>query len=197
MIGDICTIDIKDEIEFNLISIKPIREDDQYGGFRINMIVNLPPMKIPFKIDVTTGDIITPKEIEYTYKSIFEERYIPMLAYNITTILAEKIESIISRGTANTRMRDFYDVYILWTLYRGGCNIGLLNTAIQNTAQKRGSLNRIVDFEETLELLATDIHIKNLWGEYSNRYPYAKGIELENILEILQEIFTKINESVK
>lgn len=118
MIGNIGSIEIEDNIIFEVKNIEEIREQDMYSGYRVYLLANYPPMKIPLKLDITTGDKITPKEIEYTYNLMFENRSIKILAYNISTILAEKLETILARGNQNTRLRDFYDVYILECLQK-------------------------------------------------------------------------------
>ena len=113
MFMDICNIELKDDVMFEFKKIGEIREGDEYTGYRVSLVANYPPMAVPLKLDITTGDKITPKEIEYKFKLLLEEREISVLAYNLETIMAEKLETIISRGDQNTRPRDFYDVYIL------------------------------------------------------------------------------------
>lgn len=86
-------------------------EEFDYPGIRMMIEANLERMRQPFKIDISTDDAITPGAVEYKYKLMFEDRSISVLSYNLETLLAEKMQTILARGLANTRMRDFYDVY--------------------------------------------------------------------------------------
>ena len=115
MIEDIIAVPVDDNISFRLKSIGPIRESDEYSGYRVALTADYEKMAVPLKLDITTGDKITPREIEYSYKLMLEDRSISVLAYNLSTILAEKLETVISRGDQNTRPRDYYDAYILST----------------------------------------------------------------------------------
>ena len=139
MIQEICNIDIDDDITFEFKSIYEIRENDDYTGYRVAIVAIYHPMAVPLKLDITTGDKITPGEIEYKYKLLMEDRSINILAYNLETILAEKLETVISRGEQNTRPRDYYDVYILSKLRNSEINYNLLKVALKATSEKRGS----------------------------------------------------------
>ena len=116
MFMDICNIQIEDDVHFSFNKITEIRAEDKYSGYRISLTANYPPMAVPLKLDITTGDKITPKEIMYEFKLLLEDRAIKVLAYNLETVMAEKIETVITRGDQNTRPRDFYDIYILHEL---------------------------------------------------------------------------------
>ena len=135
MFLDICAIDIHDDINFEFKKIGEIREGDEYTGYRVSLSANYSPMAVPLKLDITTGDKITPKEIEYKFKLMLEDRQISILAYNLETIMAEKLETIISRGDQNTRPRDYYDVYILTKLQYKNIEIKLLRAALTATSQ--------------------------------------------------------------
>ena len=137
--SEICAIKLDDDVSFNLISISDIREGDDYPGIRLALKANYLPISVPLTVDVTTGDIITPREIKYTIPMMFDKRSINILAYNIETILAEKIETVLSRSIANTRPRDFYDIYILYALRGAECNPVTLRQALEGTTAKRGS----------------------------------------------------------
>ncbi len=139
MFLDFCEIPLQDDVTFSFISIEEIRERDKYSGYRVSLTANYPPMAVPLKLDITTGDKITPKEISYEFKLLLEDRTINVLAYNLETVLAEKLETIISRGDQNTRPRDFYDVYILCKLHIQNIDAGLLQKAMIATSEKRGS----------------------------------------------------------
>lgn len=134
---DICKIEVEDDVTFSVVRITDIRETDDYPGIRVGLTASYPPLNVPLTVDVTTGDKITPHEIEYTFRLLFDERSISILAYNLETILAEKLETVLSRNIANTRPRDFYDVYILYTLRGSECSPEILKNALEETANKR------------------------------------------------------------
>ena len=137
--GEICAVEIADDVKFELVDISDIREGDDYPGIRVALKANYPPISVPLTVDVTTGDVITPREIEYTFSLLFDDRTISILAYNLETVLAEKIETVLSRSIANTRPRDFYDIHILYALRGTECNAKTLLQALERTADKRGS----------------------------------------------------------
>ncbi len=139
MFEEICTIELDDDVTFSFHRIGEIREGDEYSGYRVSLVANYPPMAVPLKLDVTTGDKITPKEIEYRFKLLLEDRSISVLAYNLETIMAEKLETVISRGDQNTRPRDYYDIYILAKLQYPNMEPNLLKAALDATTEKRGS----------------------------------------------------------
>lgn len=151
-INEISRININDEVKFDVVSITEIREMDDYFGFRVSLIALIGTMKIPLKIDITTGEKIIPSEISYEYPLMFENRSIKIKAYNLETILSEKIETIISRGNQNTRMRDFYDVYILLKLKSKNIDYNILRLAIEETSQKRDSLNLLLKYKELFQI---------------------------------------------
>lgn len=126
MFLEICKIELQDDVTFNFLSIGEIREGDEYGGFRVALSANFSPMAVPLKLDITTGDKITPSEITYDYKLLIDDRSIKILAYNLETVLAEKLETIISRSDQNTRPRDFYDVYVLKNLQNHNLDFEIL-----------------------------------------------------------------------
>ena len=150
MFLDICEIDLNDDISFEFKKIGEIREGDEYTGYRVSMIAHYPPMAVPLKLDITTGDKITPKEIEYNFKLLLENRRISILAYNLETIMAEKLETVISRGDLNTRMRDYYDIYILAKLQYKNIEIDSLRKALNETSKKRGSFLVLKNYKEII-----------------------------------------------
>ena len=136
---EICAVEIEDDVSFTLEDIYDIRETDDYPGIRVSLKANYPPIRVPLTVDVTTGDIITPKEIEYTFKLLFDDRTLSILAYNLETVLAEKIETVLSRSIANTRPRDFYDIHIIFALRGNECDKNILKRALDRTSAKRGA----------------------------------------------------------
>lgn len=183
MFIDVCDIHIDDDIKFIFNGIDDIREDDEYGGYRISLLGNYPPMAVPLKIDITTGDKITPREIVYTFDLMFEERSINVLAYTVETILAEKLETIISRGDQNTRPRDFYDVYILNTLQKKNIDYQILKDAFAATVKKRGTEHIITNYKEIIETISKSSVMKNQWTRYQKEFEYAKDIRFEHTCE--------------
>ena len=192
-INEISRININDEVKFDVVSITEIREMDDYFGFRVSLIAGIGTMKIPLKIDITTGDKIIPSEISYEYPLMFENRSIKIKAYNLETILSEKIETIISRGNQNTRMRDFYDVYILLKLKSKNIDYNILRLAIEETSQKRDSLNLLLNYKEIISNIENNNEMLVRWENYRNSFNYARTIDFTEICRFLTEILEKID----
>ena len=192
-INEISRININDEVKFDVVSITEIREMDDYFGFRVSLIAGIGTMKIPLKIDITTGDKIIPSEISYEYPLMFENRSIKIKAYNLETILSEKIETIISRGNQNTRMRDFYDVYILLKLKSKNIDYNILRLAIEETSKKRDSLNLLLKYKEIISNIEKNNEMLVRWENYRNSFNYARTINFTEICKFLTEILEKID----
>ena len=192
-INEISRININDEVKFDVVSITEIREMDDYFGFRVSLIAGIGTMKIPLKIDITTGDKIIPSEISYEYPLMFENRSIKIKAYNLETILSEKIETIISRGNQNTRMRDFYDVYILLKLKSKNIDYNILRLAIEETSPKRDSLNLLLKYKEIISNIENNNEMLVRWENYRNSFNYARTIDFTEICRFLTEILEKID----
>lgn len=192
IIRKISNIKIDDGVLFEVVNINEIREIDEYLGYRISLIANMPPMKIPLKLDITTGDKIIPKEVNYSYPLMFENRSVSITAYNLETILSEKIETIISRGNLNTRMRDFYDVYILLKLQEDNINYEVLGIALSQTAKKRGSINVIKNYKEIVEAIQVSSTMIDRWKNYQISFTYAQNIEFFEICKILDKVLTQL-----
>lgn len=192
-INEISRININDEVKFDVVSITEIREMDDYFGFRVSLIAGIGTMKIPLKIDITTGDKIIPSEISYEYPLMFENRSIKIKAYNLETILSEKIETIISRGNQNTRMRDFYDVYILLKLKSKNIDYNILRLAIEETSKKRNSLNLLLKYKEIISNIENNNEMLVRWENYRNSFNYARTIDFTEICKFLKEILEKID----
>ena len=189
---DICSIAINDDVSFQIISVEDIREKDDYPGIRVNLKANYDPISVPLTVDVTTGDVITPAEIEYSFSLLFDDRRISIWAYNLETVLAEKIETVLSRGEANTRPRDYYDIYILWMLHREKCDIGTLKKALDLTAQKRGSSAVIQKYKDIATQIEESITLQKFWNKYTKEYDYANNITFKKICNVLIEILDAI-----
>lgn len=145
-------------------------------------------INIPLKIDITTGDIITPAAIRYTFHSNFEDKLIKVWAYNIETILAEKVETILRRSVLNTRPRDFYDVYIIMKTQRKAINKKVLINALNATSEKRGSLSALQDKELILRTIQSDVTMRQRWDRYCKENYYAKAIKFDEVISILIDI---------
>lgn len=193
MFEEICNIFVDDEITFNIKSVSQIREKDEYEGVRVSLLAKYPPMSVPLKVDVTTGDRITPKEIQYSFKTMFDNDTIKILAYNLETILAEKLETIISRGIENTRPRDFYDIYILHSLQWNNINIDWLKSALVSTMDKCNSKWIAKKWNDIIQNIREDTNMINQWNSYSNTYVYAKDISFSQVCDtvsiILENLF--------
>ena len=177
MIEEIITIPVDDGIAFEFRSIGEIREGDDYSGYRVALTANYEKMAVPLKLDITTGDKITPREIEYRYRLMLEDRSISVLAYNLATILAEKLETVISRGDQNTRPRDYYDIYILTRLQAENIEPEILKEAFQATTEKRGSAEVVKRYREIMQAVKnSDVMIRQ-WNDYRKDFNYAAEIE--------------------
>jgi predicted nucleotidyltransferase component of viral defense system len=190
--NEITKIKIDDNVSFKIKSIRYIREESEYGGMRVSIDGIIDKTIIPFKVDVTTGDAITPKEIEYDYELMLEDKKINLYSYNIETILAEKIETLISRGITNTRIRDFYDIHIIYKTQDNKIDYETLNKAIEATFKNRETSNMLEKKDRILNEVINDEKIKNLWNNYQKEYPYAKLITWVEINKSLINIFRKI-----
>lgn len=186
--NEILSISVDDGISFDIISIKDVRLEDEYGGFRINILSKLSNNKTYVTIELTTGDIITPREMKYNYNSIFEDKKIPIMSYTLETVVAEKFQTIVTRGLLNTRLKDFYDIYILINVKENDINKDNLIMAIQNTFKKRQTNLNVEQINEVLEELTNDENMNNLWKEYVLKNPYAKDISFIYTIDALRKI---------
>ncbi|MHB8134937.1 MAG: nucleotidyl transferase AbiEii/AbiGii toxin family protein [Anaerolineaceae bacterium] len=187
-LSEICAIPLGDEVILELDHIAPIREDDEYGGFRVAIIAKYESINTPLKIDITTGDIITPDAIRYAFHSNFENKNIEVWAYNVETILAEKVETILRRSVLNTRPRDFYDVYIIMKTQRQAIHKRIFVTALNATSKKRMSLGALQDKDKILLTIKLDPIMKQRWDRYCKENYYANGIEFDEVIEVLINI---------
>ena len=185
---EILCIDIDDNVNFEIVNIKDIRLEDDYGGFRINVKGTYDKIRTNFFIEITTGDIITPREIKYKYNSIFEDKKINIMAYTIETIIAEKFESIISKNITTTRAKDFYDLYMLMNKHKKDINNKNLVKAITNTFNKRNTKFNIVNFKEIVEILENSNALKRVFTDYQSKLEYTKGVTFEDTINSLREI---------
>ena len=188
--NEILNIDIDDGVSFQVVSIKDIRLEDEYGGFRLNILSKLDNNKTYITVELTTGDVITPKEMKYNYNSIFENKKIPIMSYTLETVLAEKFQTIVTIGLLNTRLKDFYDVYILINIKMNELNKNNLIKAINNTLKRRETNIDIEQFNEVINDLIDDNNMNNLWNEYVSKNLYAKGVKFEDTINAIKEIIS-------
>lgn len=183
MFVDICKIDLQDDVTFEFKKIGEIREGDDYTGYRVSLSANYPPMAVPLKLDITTGDKITPREIEYRFKLLLEDREIPVLAYNLETVMAEKLETVVSRGDQNTRPRDYYDIYILAKMQYKNIETEYLRAALDATSKKRGSSEILKEYKNIIDIVRnSDVMIKQ-WRTYQRDFEYATDISFDEVCD--------------
>ena len=188
IINEILDIEIDLEISYKLIKLTPIRNADIYEDFSASIECKFGKINARLNIDITTGDVITPREIKYSYSKILEEGTIPIITYTIETILAEKFETISSRNITTTRARDFYDLYMIYIMYNNKINQEILGEAIVKTARQRGSLKVIRQYKEIVELFKINGTIKNIWDRYAKNNPYIKDIKFLDTVEVYEKI---------
>lgn len=189
MISEIISVPVNDGVFFSLKSVSEIMDEAEYPGVRVSMETMFDGVRTPFKIDIsTTGDTIAPREVLYRFHLVFEERAIEILAYSLETVLAEKLETVISRATTNTRMRDFYDLYILCQLYSGTLTAQVLADALCATARRRETPRLLSEPEDVLRELADAPHMGKLWDAYRTRYSYASEPPWNIILTSVRQL---------
>ena len=184
---EVCAIPLDDGVDLQIEYVAPIRENDEYGGYRIAITARYDSILTPLKIDLTTGDAITPGAIWYALQSHFEDKQIKVLAYNIETILAEKVETILRRSVLNTRPRDFYDVYILLKTQRRAIDPEVFRTALLATIENRGSVAVLENMEDILKTIQADSVMRARWERYTREYFYANGISFDEVIETMWE----------
>jgi len=185
-ITEISNIDLEDNVKFRIKKVSEIMDEAEYSGIRFSMDALLDGAVIPLKIDISTGDVITPREIAYSYKLMFEDRTIPIMTYPIETVLAEKLETVISRSITNTRMRDFYDIHIL--LKSQNIDADILALALERTAKKRGNFNLLENAESVLKVVKSDEDMKRLWDIYQKKFKYAGEYTWDEVIHSVREL---------
>lgn len=189
---EVASVPSDDDWEFEFDRTEDIREADEYPGIRVHLRAVYPPMAVPLTIDVTTGDKITPEPVEYEYPLLFGEGSINLVAYPLETVLAEKLETVVSRGVVNTRPRDFYDIHVLWRLRGADCDRRTLRAALDATCEKRGSSARMAQWGRVLNEIEADGWMLAQWDKYARRNPYASGISLRECCETVREMLSSM-----
>ena len=186
-ITNICSIDLGDDVNFETVSIAPIRKDEKYGGFCVRINAVYDTIVTPLSIDVSTGDVITPSAVQYEFGGIFDDNVrIKLWGYNIETVMAEKVETALRRGIFNTRPRDYYDIYILGTTQ--AYDKKLFQEALAATALHRGSTENIADTKAIITLISSSEELQDMWLKYQKKFAYAQGITYEQIIKVLEQM---------
>ena len=193
VLNAILSIDLNDEVKFDIVSITDIREEDEYGGNKYHITGRVNSTKVNLEIDISTGDKVTPKELKFKYPLLFEDRSILINSYNIETILAEKIETVLRRGKYNSRMKDYYDMYFFLTKLRNEIDINIFKDAIDNTFTKRDSFEYLNDYSEIIKSIIDSDRIKTNWKSYSKKNSYANNLELNQIMFLLNDFLKELN----
>jgi predicted nucleotidyltransferase component of viral defense system len=180
-------IDLEDEVIFEIISVSPIRKDDRYGGLCVRLNAVYDTIVTPLSIDVSTGDVITPSAVQYEFGGIFDDELrIRLWGYNIETVMAEKLETVLSRGIFNTRPRDYYDIFILATTQK--YDRVMLKEALKATAEHRGSSVRIFDTDTILDAISNSDELMEMWRKYQKKFAYAKDISYEDVIGAVRNL---------
>ena len=188
IICEILLIDAGDGIDFTFEKLEPIREGDDYNNFRAYFVAHYGKIANKMKIDITTGDEVTPGAIHYLYKTILDDDEIEVMAYNTETIIAEKYETVIRRNIGTSRARDFYDLHIFYNLYKDSINLETLKHAVTRTAKKRESLEIMSEWEEIIEDMKVDTALKKLWNNYCENNAYASEIAFDDVMKTTLQI---------
>ena len=188
MIDDILSIKIDDNVIFEVEKNVPIKEDNEYGGYRFKLIAKLSNLKIPFSIDISTGDLITPRAVEYKYKKILENNQISLYTYNYETIIAEKFETVLKRNISNSRMKDYYDLYYFVTYKWNDIDKATLEVAVDTTFKHRKSKKYLDKYNEIILNLSNDINLLERWNKYRKEHTYAKEVEFEDTIKAIEKI---------
>ena len=189
ILNEILGIELDDNVTFRAKSIRSIHDVSEYDDYRVSVEAQFFTIKVNLKIDITTGDQIIPREIDYSFQLMFEERSISIKAYNLNTILAEKVESILVRNVANTRARDYYDVYILLTLRKNEIDLVSLRSAIRRKAEERNTLVFVDNFEKYVSDIEDSEDLKAIWKSYAEKFPYAESISFVETTRTIRKIF--------
>ena len=193
VLNEILSIDLKDNVKFDIVTITDIREEDEYGGNKYHLVGKLENLKVTLEIDISTGDKITPKELKFEYNSLFENKKIYIDSYNIETILAEKIETILRRGRFNARMKDFYDVYFFLKNLNKEIDLKIFKQALKNTLINRDAFDNYNDYEQILNEILNSDRINEYWNTYIKKNKYARDIEFKEIINMVIQFIDNIN----
>lgn len=188
VVNQVKDIDLDDGVSFEVKDVSNIMDEMEYPGIRVTMNANVGRLITPLKIDISTGDVITPRAIEFNYDLLLEDRSIKLWSYNLETILAEKLQTVLARGILNTRMRDFYDIRMLVDTYEDKVNKAVLKDAFAATCKKRGTDNLQEQAEEIVKIIEADEQIQVLWRAYQKKYSYAAEIDYASVISGVRKL---------
>ena len=188
VVNQVKDIDLDDGVSFDVKDVSNIMDEMEYPGIRVTMNANVGRLITPLKIDISTGDVITPRAIEFNYDLLLEDRSISLWSYNLETILAEKLQTVLARGILNTRMRDFYDIRMLLDTYEDKVNKAVLKDAFAATCKKRGTDNLQEQAEEIVKIIEADEQIQVLWRAYQKKYSYAADIDYASVIRGVRKL---------
>lgn len=189
MIATIVSVPIDDGVYFRVKRISEIMDEAEYPGIRVSMETEFDRVITPLKIDISTGDAITPREVRYSFKLMLEDRTIEIWAYNLETVLAEKLETVVSRATANTRMRDFYDLHILNQLHGQSISTTDLRAALTATAAKRGTEKYLVNAMDVCDEVEESSVMERLWAAYQKKFSYASDLPWHTVMDSIRSLY--------
>lgn len=188
VLNEIISTNIDDGIKFEITGIRNIMEESDYSGYRVTLKGYFENLYVNFTIDISTGDVITPREMKYKFKLLFEDRTIEILAYNLETVISEKVHAIISRGVANTRARDFYDMYILTKFQKENYNQDMVGQAIVNKFKSRDTAELLDNMDKILAEIENSNELRELWDNYTKKFAYAKDITFQDVINSVKEV---------
>jgi predicted nucleotidyltransferase component of viral defense system len=194
IIENITNVDLGDGVQFEIKDISDIMDEMEYPGIRVTLNAVMDRLITPMKIDISTGDAVTPRAIEYDYKLLFDDRSIRLWSYNLETILAEKLQTILARGVLNTRMRDFYDIFILLSLYENKIDRAVFRQAFDATCEKRGTVNLTQNASSIISTISEDNGLHKLWSAYQKKYSYAGNIRYDDAIKSVRSLVGKLAE---
>lgn len=192
IVDEIKDIDLGDGVTFEAKEVSDIMDEMEYPGIRFTMNAVMGKLVTPMKIDISTGDVITPRAIEYNYKLLLDDRSIRLWSYNLETILAEKLQTVLARGLLNTRMRDFYDIKTLLSIYEQDIDTDVLKKAFEATCKKRSTENLKEEAPKIMTAVSDDVQLHTLWKSYQKKYPYAADISYEDVMESIKCLLDKL-----
>lgn len=192
VVNQVKDIDLDDGVSFEVKDVSNIMDEMEYPGIRVTMNANVGRLITPLKIDISTGDVITPRAIEFNYDLLLEDRSISLWSYNLETILAEKLQTVLARGILNTRMRDFYDIRMLLDTYEDKVNKAVLKDAFAATCKKRGTNHLQEQAEEIIKIIEADEQLQVLWRAYQKKYSYAAEIDYASVISGVRKLMNWI-----
>ena len=188
VVNQVKDIDLDDGVSFEVKDVSNIMDEMEYPGIRVTMNANVGRLITPLKIDISTGDVITPRAIEFNYDLLLEDRSISLWSYNLETILAEKLQTVLARGILNTRMRDFYDIRMLLDTYEDKVNKAVLKDAFAATCKKRGTDHLQEQAEEIIKIIEADEQLQVLWRAYQKKYSYAADMDYASVISGVRKL---------